>query len=127
MTRPGDGSLSVAWSTAGHPPPLLVRPDGTVEVVQLEPDVMVGIDRRIPRTDLSTTVPPGGRVLLFTDGLVERRDEPIDTGIARLVQVVGDCHAQGVAGEDLAEAVIDAMVGVAAEDDIAVLVVENPA
>ncbi len=121
------GALTVAWSTAGHPPPLLVSPDGSVEVLELEPDVMLGIHHGIPRSDAVTTIPPGAQVVLYTDGLVERRDEPLDAGIARLVDTVAGCHRDRVDPERLTQVLIDAMVGEAADDDIAVLVVENPA
>ena len=98
-----------------------------VEVLAVEPDVMLGIDREVPRNDVTTTVPAGATLLLYTDGLVERREQHLDDGIARLVEVVSQCLRDGIRHDALTEAVIDAMVGAAADDDVAVLVVQNPA
>ena len=72
---------------AGHPPPLLVTPDGTPARWQgtVWPAFGVGdVDRRPEPVDLLH----GGVVLLYTDGLVERRDEDLDTGVDRLTAVV---------------------------------------
>jgi PAS domain S-box-containing protein len=127
VTRSEDevgGALSVAWSSAGHPPPLLIGPDGDVAPLAVEPDVLLGVEHRSGRVDTTTRLEPGAQVLLYTDGLVERRDEHLDTGVQRLVDTVARIHGEG--RTDLVEAVIDAMVGEAAEDDIAVLLVQNP-
>ncbi|WP_310306756.1 PP2C family protein-serine/threonine phosphatase [Nocardioides marmoribigeumensis] len=121
------GMLAMSWSSAGHPPPLLIHPGGEVELIEVPDGLLLGVQHRVGRTDTTTLLEPGARVLLYTDGLVERRDEPLDAGLARLTQVVGDCLREQVSTADLTEAVIDRMVGSAADDDIAVLVVENPA
>jgi serine phosphatase RsbU (regulator of sigma subunit) len=127
LDRGDDGSSTMTWSSAGHPPPLLVHPDGRVEVLAMEPGVLVGVHHDEARRDTTTTLVPGAMVVLYTDGLVERRDQPLDRGIDRLAETLAQCLRDGVAREHLTETVIDRMVGVAAEDDIAVLVVENPA
>ena len=119
--------LAMSWSSAGHPPPLLLHPGGEVEVIEVADGLLLGVQHRVGRTDSTTLLEPGARVLLYTDGLVERREEPLDTGIARLVEIVGTCIRDDVATADLPETVIDRMVGSAADDDIAVLVVANPA
>jgi serine phosphatase RsbU (regulator of sigma subunit) len=72
---------------AGHLPPLLVAPDGTPARWQgtVWPAFGVGdVDRRPEPVAL----PRGGAVLLYTDGLVERRDEDLDAGVDRLTAVV---------------------------------------
>ena len=119
--------LAMSWSSAGHPPPLLIHPPGMVEVVELQTGLLLGVQHRVGRTDTVTLLEPGARVLLFTDGLVERRDETLDEGLARLVATVDECVRDGVAHDELTETLIDRMVGAAADDDIAVLLVENPA
>ena len=118
----GAGTLSVA--SAGHPAPLLVRADGEAEFLDEAHGMLLGI---VPRVRTVAVIPfaADDTLLLYTDGLVERRDEDLDTGIARLVDTVARCRREG--RPDLVEAVIDAMVGEAAEDDIAVLLVQNPA
>ncbi|MFF0010967.1 SpoIIE family protein phosphatase [Streptomyces sp. NPDC005374] len=66
---------------AGHPPPLLRRPDGRTQVLDLPGGVVLGVDpkARYPVTELQ--VDPGAILALYTDGLVERPGVDIDEGI----------------------------------------------
>jgi serine phosphatase RsbU (regulator of sigma subunit) len=72
---------------AGHLPPLLVAPDGSTSrwAGTVWPAFGVGAVHRRPEP---VVLPPGGVVLLYTDGLVERRDEDLDAGLDRLTAVV---------------------------------------
>jgi PAS domain S-box-containing protein len=75
----------VVYSVAGHMPPLVVSPDGTtryLDDVQDPPLAAARLDR--PRRTGRAPFPAGSTLLLFTDGLVERRREPIDAGLDRL-------------------------------------------
>lgn len=65
-------------------------------------------------------MPPGSTLVAFTDGLIERRGEPIDAGLDRLAEVIA-----GLDGplEDVVEALLQAMNSATAEDDIALLAV----
>jgi GAF domain-containing protein len=83
LRRAGD-AYEVSFANAGHPPPLLLRPDGEVEVWWPEPEPLLGL---IPRDDRSThrhLVPAGSTLLLYTDGLVEHPSRLIDDGIGRI-------------------------------------------
>ena len=76
---------TIAYSSAGHPPPMLVHPDGRVECLDKATDPP--LDARpdpVPRPQATTTFTDGATLALYTDGLVERRREDIDTGLARL-------------------------------------------
>ena len=88
---------------------------------------MLGVDHEQARRDTTAALEPGASVLLYTDGLVERRDEGADDGLARLLETVTRTVSEGVDREHFTEVVIDRMVGKAADDDIAVLLVSNPA
>jgi serine phosphatase RsbU (regulator of sigma subunit) len=79
------GWWRMAWTNAGHPPPVLVSPDGTTQLITGH-DAMFGFAglRGLPRHDHHIDLPPGALVLLYSDGLIERRGLDIDTGIARL-------------------------------------------
>ena len=74
----------IGYVSAGHPYPLLRRPDGTVAALSEAQHPMLGIAAETP-TDLATVdFPPGSMVLLYTDGLIERRNRPITEGIQAL-------------------------------------------
>lgn len=118
---PGDetGSLRLQWCNAGHLPPVLREPSGEIRVLAGASDLLLGLDPDAVRTDQTTALHPGSTLVLFTDGLVERRDSSLDVGVRRVVDAVA---ALGDAG---AEATADAVVeagGSTNEDDIAVLV-----
>jgi len=103
--------------SAGHPPPLLVTADGTSHVpMSVGPPLGVG-----PSSYELTrfTMPPGSTLLAYTDGLVERRGEDIDTGLRRLVEAV-DLHGEAPVS-DLLTSLLDTLRGEGAPDDIALL------
>jgi serine phosphatase RsbU (regulator of sigma subunit) len=74
-------------SCSGHLPPLIAVPGQTAVPVEVFPDLLIGVPGRAPRRSKTLTMPAGGVLCLYTDGLVERRDRPIDDGIARLSAV----------------------------------------
>jgi GAF domain-containing protein len=74
---------SLRYCLAGHPPPLLREPDGSVTMLDAAGGVLLGLDTR-ERPEVEISFPPGSCLAMFTDGLVERRDEGIDDGIAWL-------------------------------------------
>lgn len=80
------------WAQAGHFSPMLLRADGTAELLPERPGVPLAM---FPRQRFDTSVvqlEPGDRIVMFTDGLVERRDEVIDIGVERL-RVDLEAHA----------------------------------
>ena len=77
------------YCLAGHPPPLLRGPDGSVHVLGGAGGTLLGLAIG-GRPEQVARYAPGSCLALFTDGLVERRGEVIDTGIARLAGVLRD-------------------------------------
>jgi hypothetical protein len=107
------------WSSAGHLPPVLLR-DGAAELLETPPDLMLGVRVGTERTDHERDLQPGDVLVLYTDGLVEERHTPLDTGLEKLRQAV-----RAVSGRDV-EQVADALVRQlpSGEDDVAVLVLQ---
>ncbi|MFS4091212.1 PP2C family protein-serine/threonine phosphatase [Streptomyces sp. AF1A] len=118
LERTGDGH-AFCWSNAGHPPPLLIGADGTTGyLAPARHGIPVGIDPSVPRFSHTHPIPPGATLLLFTDGLVERRGQDIDTGLAQLAAQAGSLA--GAPLEELCDALITHSRQVS-EDDVAVL------
>ncbi|WP_380164335.1 SpoIIE family protein phosphatase [Jannaschia sp. R86511] len=99
-----DGARRLRWSSAGHLPPLLAVPDGGARLLEGTTDLMLGVQAGATRRDNEATVPPGSTLLLVTDGLVERRHRPIDTGLA-LLRAAATAHA-GRPLRDMVDAVV---------------------
>ena len=116
----------LTYATAGHPPPVVQLPSGAVRRLDDANAPMIGLTstRRIART---MPFPVGSRLVMFTDGLVERHDRPFDNGIDQVVDLLSVLPS-GLTTNDLTDALLDALlVGGAAEDDIAVVTVQHVA
>jgi phosphoserine phosphatase RsbU/P len=74
----------VSISSAGHLPPLVAEPGRPAAPAEVFADLPIGVSGPAPRRVSTLAFPPGSVLCLYTDGLVERRDGPIDDGIARL-------------------------------------------
>ena len=121
IERAGD-AWSLRWTNAGHPPPVLAEPCGRAALVSAgATDLMLGIEPGLPRADNRTLITPGSTLLLYTDGLVERRSEGIDAGLDRLLAATA-CH-QGLPVEDFLDAVLADLVVDRLDDDVALLAV----
>jgi serine phosphatase RsbU (regulator of sigma subunit) len=131
--EPESGRLTLA--SAGHLPPVLAAPGQPPGPVELQVDPVIGVAPAQHRRSTVTIIPPGALLCLYTDGLVERRDQSLEAGIGHLADVVG--QFAGAAGDvrgslPLAEAacagVMRALVGNApASDDVAVVVLHRAA
>ncbi len=121
----GHRTLALRWTNAGHPPPLLVDEDGRVRTLVLdsrrENDPMLGAAPDLDRVDLALDLPAGGTLLMYTDGLIERRGEDLDTGIDRVGVALG--RHRDLPLDDLLDAVLADLVGSDPADDVVVLAV----
>jgi phosphoserine phosphatase RsbU/P len=113
-----DPALDRAYvSSAGHLPPVTAVPGEAGEVADIAPGLMIGVDTRARRRVTTVKIAHGAVLCLYTDGLVERREYPLDEGLARLCSAVA---AQ--APELVCASVMGALVGsAAARDDIALV------
>jgi serine phosphatase RsbU (regulator of sigma subunit) len=100
----------------------VLAPDGCVTVLG-EPigDLMLGVDCAVERAERVTELAPGSTVLLYTDGLVERRDSVLDAGMARLVARLGELADRPL--EELCDALLDRVLAGTPEDDVAIVAV----
>ncbi|WP_371483505.1 SpoIIE family protein phosphatase [Kitasatospora sp. NBC_00315] len=108
---------SVRVASAGHLPPVWVAPDGTARRVDLPPGVPLGVGG-VAFESTGFTVPEGGVMAFYTDGLVERRGEDLDVGIDRLARTLS---RSGLTLEESCDAVLAALVTDGTEDDIAMI------
>ncbi|MPY63880.1 PP2C family protein-serine/threonine phosphatase [Streptomyces spongiae] len=95
---------TVTYSRAGHPPPLLAHADGTVEILDQATDPPLGAGDGSVQGEATVSYTRGATLVLYTDGLIERRDEDIDTGLRRLADSLALHHT--LDAESLADAVL---------------------
>ena len=113
---------SLSWANAGHPPPIVLAPDDTVTVLgRGTGDLMLGVDASAVRAEPTVALEPGTTVLLYTDGLVERRDSTFDAGTARLVDQVRDLADRPL--PELCDALLERLLRGTPEDDVAIVAV----
>ena len=116
-----DGLRTLRWSSAGHLPPLLLRPGGQVEVLDTRPETLLGAETANPRTDHHIDLQPGDTLVFYTDGLIEHGRTAIDAGIARLARLVSELGH--LALDPLCDQLLDRIVRHRSDDDIAILAV----
>jgi serine phosphatase RsbU (regulator of sigma subunit) len=112
---PGLGQMHIC--SAGHHPPVIAAPGQRAELADIPSGLLIGVAPGEQRQVATIEITPGTLVCFYTDGLIERRGEPIDDGLARL------CQAVTAQPPDAAcAAVMAALVGSEpARDDIALL------
>jgi serine phosphatase RsbU (regulator of sigma subunit) len=83
---PSDSGWTFEWSSAGHPPPLLLGNRGRPARLLLRglPDAPLGVERGI-RNDHRIHLSPGTQLVLYTDGLIETEGRPLTHGLSRLI------------------------------------------
>ncbi|MET8868807.1 GAF domain-containing SpoIIE family protein phosphatase [Nonomuraea sp. NPDC004580] len=86
----GDTEWLLRWSSAGHPPPLLVTDDGAAFYLRAEAGHPLGVAPDLPRPDHEQVVPAGSNLIFYTDGLVEEPPEGIDAGMADLARAAAE-------------------------------------
>ncbi|QIJ61217.1 GAF domain-containing SpoIIE family protein phosphatase [Streptomyces sp. JB150] len=130
IARVSPGKREAVWASAGHPPAIVCSDDGGVSVLRDRPGPMLGIPLDCVYADHTTALPPGGTLMLYTDGLVERRALGIDPGIERLADALGALPAPETE-QDL-DAAADTVVtrllhDSARDDDVCLLLCHVPA
>jgi len=117
---------TLTYATAGHPPPVVQLPSGKVRRLDDANAPMIGLasTRRVART---VPFPAGSRLVMFTDGLVERNDRPFDIGIDEIVEMLSVLPSV-LTPIEVTDAILNGLLaGAAATDDIAVVAVQRVA
>ncbi len=123
VTRTGEG-VRLCWSNAGHPPPALLGADGSVRLLARTPERLLGVAPDAPRTDAELLLRRGDTLLLYTDGLVERRSGTLDEGTGWLAEELG--RRAGDRLDELCDRLLAEVSGHARHDDVALLAVRVP-
>ncbi|WP_432019833.1 SpoIIE family protein phosphatase [Streptomyces sp. 1222.5] len=112
----------LAWAQAGHPPPLLVR-RGEVRYLPRPGGMLLGASGSPLYESAELRLEPGDRLLLYTDGLVERTGEGLDAGFERLAEAVR-AHGRGESGS--LDALLATMLAEGRRDDVCVVDIRMP-
>ncbi|WP_308200661.1 PP2C family protein-serine/threonine phosphatase [Klenkia sp. PcliD-1-E] len=116
------GVTRMVWGNAGHPPPVVIHPDASqVVLASRRGQLLLGVDDTTTRTQQVITLDRDATVLLYSDGLVERRDQHLDQGTQRLQQAIAELH--GTSLDDLCDGLIDRLVDGRPDDDVALVAV----
>ncbi|BBY17778.1 SpoIIE family protein phosphatase [Mycolicibacterium litorale] len=121
---PATGEL--VYSSAGHPPPILVDADGTTRTLDEGHTIALGVRPNWVRPEARTTIRARATLLLYTDGLVERRRKALIDGISRAAALFRDGRAATL--DDLANRLMSGLAPVAGyQDDVVLLLYRRPA
>ena len=119
--REGAAGRTLRWSSAGHPPGLLLRPDGRVGMLDGPPERLIGAGESVARSDHETALAPGDSVVFYTDGLLEHGRTLIDDGLDRLTEALAGLAGQPL--EQMCDLLLDKIITGTADDDVALLAV----
>ena len=122
IVDPATGTLR--YSSAGHVPAIVVDADGTSRFLTAAGSLPLAVVDELVRPERDVVLAPGATLLLYTDGLVERRDEDLDEGMGRAVAAV--VEGRHLAPEVLAELLTDQLLDDAPDDDVAFLLYRSP-
>jgi len=121
---PDTGELS--YSSAGHPPGIVVRPDGHIVLLEDGRSPPLAVQQDAERSEAAFVLPPRSTLLLYTDGLVERRRQSLTDGIDAAGAAVRD--ADGIPLSELAAQVMTRLAPADGyEDDVAMVLYHHPA
>ncbi|MEI5011650.1 SpoIIE family protein phosphatase [Streptomyces sp. PmtA] len=115
-----------AMASAGHPPPVLVRPDGTAEAVRISPGPPLAIGG-LPYETTTIDLEPGSVLALYTDGLVEQHDGDIGQGLRHLTDALAASCRPDRALDETGQALLADLVDQAPRDDATLLLARTRA
>jgi PAS domain S-box-containing protein len=124
VLTPDTGEL--VYSSAGHPPPILVQADRSAQLLEDGRTIPLGVRQDWIRPEASVVMPARSTLLLYTDGLVERRRDSLDQGIIRAVGLVQEGRSSDL--DDLSSRIMARLEPDGGyQDDVALLLYRQPA
>ncbi len=124
VLNPDTGEL--VYSSAGHPPPVLVHADGATRMLDEGHTIALGVRPDWARPEAHVTLPARATLLLYTDGLVERRRTALEDGISRVAALIRDGRSSAL--DDLANELMSRLAPSGGyQDDVALLLYRHPA
>ncbi len=119
-------SGELVYSSAGHPPAIISQADGSTAMLEGGQGLPLAIRPAQARPEGHVTMPPRATLLLYTDGLVERRGSSIEDGMARAARLLEDGRSEEL--DDVADRVMSRLEPVGGyPDDVAMLLYRQPA
>jgi anti-sigma regulatory factor (Ser/Thr protein kinase) len=116
---------TVTLVLAGHPPPLLVHPNGVAQYAPAPPNLVLGVDESVDFVESTVLLDPGARLLLYTDGLIEHAHRPLSAGMAALRGWAAAADPEDTTDEFVARVLRGAQEGLTPSDDVAVLALRH--
>jgi PAS domain S-box-containing protein len=118
-------SETLTYSSAGHVPAVIAAPESRPKQLTDAHSVPLAVHSDEPRPQAVASLAAGSTLLLYTDGLVERRDESIDGGIARVTEVLAQTIELPI--EAVADAMLDRLAPTLGyDDDVAIVLYRHP-
>lgn len=116
----------LVYSSAGHPPPVMTYADGTTVMLEGDHGLPLALRPEWPRPENRVTMPPRATLLLYTDGLVERRGDSIDDGVDRAAELVQEGRSKTL--DEVADQLMSRLEPAGGyPDDVAILLYRQPA
>jgi serine phosphatase RsbU (regulator of sigma subunit) len=116
---------TVRYSSAGHPPAILDDPARGHRLLEDAQSVPLAVREAVERPETDTPLPAGSTLLCYTDGLIERRGESLDVGIAAAAGMLQT--ARGLAPAEVVERLTSGLVDPDHDDDVALLIYRQSA
>ena len=121
--KPQGDHWELQWSSAGHPPPLVLAPGHRPYYLEHEPGLPLGVDPGVRRPSHIHSLPAGSTTVLFTDGLVEDCHLPLEDGMTALARIAAE-HAD-LPPDRLSEVLAERHPA-DGHDDVAILALRTP-
>ncbi|MCX4744838.1 SpoIIE family protein phosphatase [Kitasatospora sp. NBC_01287] len=119
-------SRTCTVASAGHPPPAVAHPDGSTEYLPVVPGPPLGVGG-LPFESVKVLLEPGSVLALYTDGLIERGDGDIDTGMAELTRRLAVVRSQGLPLPEAGQRIIAGLPPTRLHDDVTLLLARTKA